>query len=92
MSQRRLGFAIDLDPSVASARINHYERERHVPSFPVVAKIAAVTGLPEPFFYAPDDQLAELIAMFGDLSQADRRRLIRACSELHSRVKKVAPN
>ena len=74
LSQRKLGLTIDLDPSVASARINHYERERHAPAFAVVSKIASATGLPEGFFYTPEDDLAELIALLGCLHAADRRR------------------
>jgi transcriptional regulator with XRE-family HTH domain len=81
LSQRRLGIEIDFDPSVASARINHYERGRHVPNFGVVAKIAARTGVPEAFFYAVDDDLAEVIALFGALPQRKRRKTLQFLSE-----------
>jgi transcriptional regulator with XRE-family HTH domain len=75
LSQRKLGLAIDLDPSVASSRINHYERERHAPNFAIVSKIAAATGFPEGFFYTPDNDLAELTALLGGLNATNRRRV-----------------
>ena len=75
-SQRELGVRAGIDPSVASARINQYERQRHQPAFEVVRRLAAVLKRPAPFFYAADDALAELIANYGRVSATQRNRLL----------------
>ncbi len=65
LSQRELGIRIGIDPSVSSARINQYERGKNEPSFPVVKLLAEILEVPAAYFYAEDDQLAELIRKFG---------------------------
>jgi transcriptional regulator with XRE-family HTH domain len=75
-SQARLGVLAGIDPSVASARINQYERQRHQPAFEVVRRLAHVLKKPAPYFYATDDALAELIALYGHLGASDRAALL----------------
>jgi transcriptional regulator with XRE-family HTH domain len=76
LSQAQLGIRAGIDPSVASARINQYERQRHQPAFEIVRRLAQVLKKPAPFFYAADDSLAELIASYGKLSVSDREKLL----------------
>lgn len=64
LSQRQLGILVGLDPSVASARLNQYERGRHQPHFLIVSRIARVLHAPAAYFYADDDALAECILRF----------------------------
>lgn len=65
LSQRELGIRIGIDPSVSSARINQYERGKNEPGFAVVKLMAEVLGVPAAYFYAEDDELAELIRRYG---------------------------
>ena len=53
-----------LDEFVASTRVNRYETGVHQPDIQTLQCLAAVLGLPVAYFYAEDDELAELIAEF----------------------------
>ena len=55
LSQEALGIAIGLDESVASTRINRYEKGIHQPDFITLAKIAEVLQVPPAYFLADDD-------------------------------------
>ncbi|RDS83600.1 XRE family transcriptional regulator [Dyella monticola] len=77
LSQRELGVRAGLDPSVASPRINQYERGKHSPDTSTLAKLGEVLDLPVAYFYAGDDDLAELITAFHRLSATRRRQLMR---------------
>jgi len=84
LSQRELGVRAGIDPSVASARVNQYERQRHQPAFEIVRKLAQVLKKPAPYFYAVDDNLAELIAVYGQLTARDRVNLVATARNLSS--------
>lgn len=63
-TQEQLGILAGLDEFSASARMNQYERGKHLPDFYFVEKLAAVLKIPAPYFYARDDALAEWILSF----------------------------
>jgi transcriptional regulator with XRE-family HTH domain len=84
LSQRELGVRAGIDPSVASARVNQYERQRHQPAFEIVRKLAQVLKKPAPYFYAVDENLAELIAIYGQLTARDRANLLATARNLSS--------
>ena len=67
ISQRELGIRAGIDEFVASARINQYERGKHVPDFATMERLAEVLGVPTPYFYTRDELLAELILGLGKL-------------------------
>src|SRR5690606_40203194 len=69
VSQRNLGIEAGLDDFVASTRINRYETGVHQPDLQTLQRLAAVLGLPVAYFYAEDDELAQLIREF----QAQRK-------------------
>ena len=62
MSQEALGIAIGLDESVASTRINRYEKGIHQPDFITLAKIAEVLQVPPAYLLADDHLAAWLLA------------------------------
>lgn len=74
ISQRRLGIAAGIDQFSASSRINHYERGRHKPDYGMAERLAKVLGCPTAYFYAREDDLAELIMVFGQMSAKERRK------------------
>lgn len=76
LSQRKLGIAAGVDEFSASARINHYERGRHMPDYGMAERLAKVLRCPAAYFYAREDDLAELILYIGRLPVRDRRRLL----------------
>lgn len=75
LSQKQLGILAGMDPSVASARMNQYERSKHVPEFAVSQKLAGVLEVPVEFLYAVDDELAELINTYSDASPNTRTKI-----------------
>ena len=74
LSQRELGVRAGMDPSVASPRINQYERGKHLPDPLMLERLGAVLNRPLPFFYATDEDLAFLIAAFHHARPPQRRR------------------
>jgi transcriptional regulator with XRE-family HTH domain len=76
LSQRELGIRAGLDPSVASPRINQYERGKHTPDTSTLAKLGEVLDVPVAYFFASDDDLADLITTFHRQSSTQRRRLM----------------
>lgn len=76
LSQKRLGIAAGIDEFVASARINRYEKGVHEPGTEIVQKLAEVLRVPLAYFYAEDDDLAELMLVFLSLTQQERTEVM----------------
>ena len=76
LSQKQLGIKAGLDEFSASPRINQYERGKHTPDYSTVERLAKVLKVPTPFFYARDDDLANLILLFGALSAKRRKQVL----------------
>lgn len=79
LSQARLGELAGLDPSVASARINQYERGVHEPKFQMAAMLARCLAVPAAFLYCEDDDIAAALlglARLNSPARADVFRLI----------------
>ncbi|MGQ9425595.1 helix-turn-helix domain-containing protein [Gilvimarinus sp. F26214L] len=75
LSQKELGIRAGIDEFSASPRINQYETGKHEPNYYNVARLAKVLNLPPAYFYAEDQQLAELIEDFVKLSKAHKKKL-----------------
>src|SRR5882724_4286275 len=75
ISQRELGVRAGMDPSVASPRINQYERAKHLPDPLTLERLGRVLNCPLPFFYATDDDLAKQILVFHRASDRERGQL-----------------
>lgn len=80
LSQKQLGIKAGIDEFSASPRINQYERGKHTPDYLTVERLAKVLKVPTPFFYARDDDLAQVILHFGTLAAQDRKRLLKELS------------
>lgn len=76
ISQRELGISAGIDPGVASTRINRYELGIHKADFPTSQRLAAVLGIPVAYLYSDDEGLAELILLFGQMTEGQRVRLL----------------
>lgn len=68
LSQKALGILAGLDPSVASPRINQYERGVHVPSFPVLVAISRILDVPVAYLYCQEDDAAAVLLAYGRAS------------------------
>lgn len=76
LSQRELGIMAGLDPSVASTRINRYELGIHKADYPTSQRLAAVLKVPVAYLYADDDDLAQVILIFGKMKKAQRTKIL----------------
>jgi transcriptional regulator with XRE-family HTH domain len=76
ISQKQLGIKAGIDEFSASARINQYERGKHMPDLLTLTRLAAVMEVSVPYFYCQDVELADLILKFSTLGKAQRRRLL----------------
>jgi transcriptional regulator with XRE-family HTH domain len=83
LSQKQLGIKAGIDQFSASPRINQYERGKHKPDFSIIERLADALDVPTPYLYAADEQMAEVILLFGKLSVREQRRFI---SELRQTV------
>lgn len=76
LSQKSLGIAAGIDEFVASTRINRYEKGVHEPNTEIVQKLSEVLRVPLAYFYAEDDDLADLMLIFWSLSSQQREELM----------------
>jgi transcriptional regulator with XRE-family HTH domain len=81
VSQKQLGIKAGIDEFSASARINQYERGKHMPDLQTLTRLAAVMRVPAPYFYCEDPELAELILRFSALGRVQKRRLVGSMHE-----------
>lgn len=82
LSQERLGLDAGLDEMSASTRMNRYELGKRIPAPDFVERLSKVLGVPAAFFYAVEEDEAELLAKFHRLSAEEREQLIRQLDEL----------
>ena len=82
LSQKQLGIKAGIDEFSASARINQYERGKHMPDLQTLTRLAAVMRVPAPYFYCEDEELAGFILKFSALGKAQKRRLLGSMDEL----------
>lgn len=78
LSQKALGIQIGIDPFSASPRMNQYERGKHLPDLLTIGNLANEVGVPMAYFFAEDDELAELLELWGRLEASDRTVLVKA--------------
>ena len=64
LTQEQLGVQAGIEEASASARMNQYEKGKHQPDYATVERIAKVLNVPEAYFYAKDDGLAEIILRY----------------------------
>lgn len=82
MSQEQLGIQADIDPMSASTRMNRYELGHRVPAYDLIERVARVLKLPAAYFYAADDEEAELLGSFHRLPKTKRSKLLTLAREL----------
>ena len=81
VSQKQLGILAGIDQFVASARINQYERGKHVPDLQTAQRLAAELHVPVSYLYEPEDDLADLIRVLGGCCPDRLRELLTQLQE-----------
>lgn len=74
ITQEKLGILAGIDEFSASARINQYERSKHLPDFNTTERLAEALKVPAPFFYASNDEMAEWILAFDSRERDSQDR------------------
>jgi transcriptional regulator with XRE-family HTH domain len=77
ISQAELGRRAGLDPSVASPRINQYEKGLHIPHYATAKRLAEVLGVPAAFLFTEDEQLAEFLLLWAEMSPSERKDVLK---------------
>lgn len=75
LSQKTLGVEAGIDQFVASTRINRYELGVHKPDLLTAKNLAKVLRVPAAFFYAEDDEIADLIYRYSKADPAVRKKI-----------------
>jgi transcriptional regulator with XRE-family HTH domain len=76
ISQEKLGVLAGIDEMSASARMNQYERGKHMPDISMVERLATVLGIPAAYFYVEEDDIAQLLIELYQLKQSDRKKVM----------------
>ncbi len=84
LTQVELGVRAGIDEFSASARVNQYERGKHSPDFGTATRLAAVLRVPAAFFYAQNDDLADLIVRYSNLKARQKREVVEFADRLGS--------
>jgi len=77
LSQKQLGIDAGIDEFVASTRINRYEQGVHAPDYSIVEKLAAVLKAPVAYFYAEEDDVAELLLLYHRVPKKDKKEVLK---------------
>ncbi|MGT2509740.1 helix-turn-helix domain-containing protein [Cupriavidus basilensis] len=73
--QDKLGVAIGLDETTASARISRYESGVHEPPVEIAQKLARVLRVPTAYLYCDNDELAKFLLSWPYLLRADKKEI-----------------
>lgn len=75
ISQKSLGILAGIDEFSASARINQYEKGKHVPDYSTAKRLADSLNIPVTYLYTDDDELAEVILLFAESTKRQRVKI-----------------
>ncbi|MGY5367150.1 helix-turn-helix domain-containing protein [Enterobacter oligotrophicus] len=76
LSQEKLGVLAGIDEASASARMNQYERGKHAPDYEMANRLAKVLQVPVSYFYTQEDDLAQVILKWSELSESERKTFL----------------
>lgn len=81
VSQKQLGIMAGIDEFGASARINQYERGKHIPDLLTAQRLATELRIPVSYLFEPNDDFAELLRIAGRLPAARLRALLKTLGD-----------
>ena len=77
LTQMQLGVLAGVDEFSASARLNQYERGKHMPDVLMAKRLAQVLKVPLCYFYSDDEDQAQLLLLFSALTVRKRRLVLK---------------
>jgi transcriptional regulator with XRE-family HTH domain len=75
LSQRELGIAAGIDPSVSSTPVNRYELGVRKVDYQIAGQLAQVLAIPAAYLYCDDEALAPMLLAFQKASPSVRRQV-----------------
>ena len=81
ISQKSLGIKAGIDEFSASARINQYERDKHVPDYATAKRLAKALRVPVTYFFADNDELAKFILLFSRSTTSEKAKIFKILQE-----------
>jgi len=76
LSQRALGGLVSDDKANGSVRINRYEQEVNRADMDTAAALAKALDVPLAYLFAEDDDQADMLLAFNQLSMSERSKLL----------------
>ncbi len=77
LSQKQLGINAGFDEFGSSARMNQYETGKHTPDYQTTKLISKVLNVPAAYLFAEEDDLAEVIKKYSQLSEDNKHRALK---------------
>ncbi|SDK82944.1 transcriptional regulator, XRE family [Methylophilus rhizosphaerae] len=75
LSQKKLGILAGIDEFCASARINQYERGKHIPDIYMTERLAQVMNVPMCYLYCEDDEVAAGLLQWHQMTAQNKEKL-----------------
>jgi len=82
LSQKGLGIKAGMDIFTSSARINQYERDKHVPDYKTATILAKALDVPVTYLFTDDDDLADIILKYSKASKSQKAKIKSYISKL----------
>lgn len=82
LSQEKLGVLAGIDEMSSSARMNQYERGKHVPDLSLAERIARVLDVPECYLYCGEDDMAALLVQLHRFPSKQKAEAIKTVGQL----------
>lgn len=82
ISQKKLGILAGIDEFSSSARMNQYEKGKHIPDFLTLKRIAQALFLPVAYFYAEDNTLAEFLSFYEKIDNETKKQILQLCKKI----------
>lgn len=76
LSQKQLGILAGMDEFSASARMNQYERGKHLPDLDTSKRLADVLKIPMAYFYCPEESIAHLLITLNNVDASEVEQII----------------
>ena len=76
LSQKQLGIKAGIDPSSASARMNQYERGKHLPDYKTLQRLAEILQVPVYFFYTTNLQDMNFFKCYHQLLPRQKQKIL----------------
>ena len=82
LSQKGLGIKAGIDEFSSSARINQYERDKHVPDYQTATRLAESLNIPVSYLFTEDDDLAEIVLKYYKSNRTKQNQIKKIFKEL----------